>query len=166
MPWTDPSRVAHAPRFVPLLNPLMRRLMGTGLPFGPNVLLTVRGRTSGRPRTFPVAVLETGGRRFVTSPYGQVNWVRNLRADGAATVSKGRERTEVEAVELSPEEGGAVLREAIAPYVTSRIGAKLVGLFYGLRPGASLEEYIEDVRGHPIFELCPRDLEAAMGPKH
>ncbi|MGH2466804.1 MAG: nitroreductase family deazaflavin-dependent oxidoreductase [Candidatus Limnocylindrales bacterium] len=165
MPSTDPSGVAHAPRFVPFMNPLMRRLMGTGLPFGPNVLLTVRGRTSGLPRTFPVAVLETGGRRFVTAPYGQVNWVRNLRADGAATVTKGRERTEVEAVELSPEEGGAVLREAVGPYVTSWIGAKLVGLFFGLRPGASLGEYVEDVRGHPIFELRPRDPEAALSPK-
>lgn len=58
-----------------------------------------------------------------------------------------------------------MLREAIAPYVTSRIRAKLVGLFYGLRPGASLEEDIEDVRGQPIFELRPRDLEAAMGSK-
>ena len=35
---------AHVPRIVPLLNPLVRRFMGAGLPFGPNVLLTVRGR--------------------------------------------------------------------------------------------------------------------------
>ena len=61
---------ARAPSLIPVLNPLIRRLIGAGLPFGPNVLLTVRGRTSGMPRTFPVAIVELDGRRFVQSPFG------------------------------------------------------------------------------------------------
>ena len=83
---------SRVPSIVPILNPLIRRLLGAGLPFGPNVLLTVRGRRSGEPRTFPVAILELDGRRYVQSPFGEVNWVRNLRVAGEAVVTRGRER--------------------------------------------------------------------------
>ena len=93
---------------VGLVNPVIRRLLGAGLPFGPNVLLTVRGRTSGVPHTFPLAILETDGRRFVQSPFGEVNWVRNLRASGTAIVSKGTQSENVDAVELEPETAAAV----------------------------------------------------------
>ena len=60
---TNPSVPgAHVPRIVPMFNGLVRRLMRAGLPMGPNVLLTVRGRTSGSPHTFPVALLSWDGR--------------------------------------------------------------------------------------------------------
>lgn len=153
--------VAHAPRFVTRLNPIMQRVMGTGLPAGPNVLLTVRGRSSGRPHTFPVALLEAEGRRFVMSPYGEVNWVRNLRAAGEAVLTRGRETSTVEALELDAMEGGRVLREATAPYARSWLGARLLRLFYGFRPGATAEAYVEEVRGHPMFELRPSTAPAA-----
>ena len=35
------------PRIVPVLTPVVRRLIGVGLPLGPNALLTVRGRRTG-----------------------------------------------------------------------------------------------------------------------
>ena len=92
MSTTRAVRAPHVPAIVPLLNPLIRRLLSVGLPFGPNVLLTVRGRSSGQPRTVPVAVVEIDGRRFVQSPFGEVNWVRNLRSAREAVVSKGSER--------------------------------------------------------------------------
>ncbi len=63
--------ISRAPSFIPALNPLIRRLIGVGLPFGPNVLLTVRERSSGVPHTFPVAVIELDGRRYVQSPFGR-----------------------------------------------------------------------------------------------
>jgi hypothetical protein len=47
------------------LNRLFIRYLGTGLPAGPNVLLTVRGRTTGRCYTNLVALFRTHGRRFV-----------------------------------------------------------------------------------------------------
>jgi hypothetical protein len=57
------------------------KLVGPFLLFGnyPMYLLTVRGRKSGRPRTVPVAIIEHNGKRYVGSPYGIVDWVRNLR---------------------------------------------------------------------------------------
>jgi deazaflavin-dependent oxidoreductase (nitroreductase family) len=149
---------SRAPSLVSFVNPLIRRLVGAGMPFGPNVLLTVRGRTSGVPRTFPVAVVEVRGRRFVQSPFGEVNWVRNLRAAGEAMVSKGRRQETVDAVEISPEEGGPILREALAPYVRSRVLAKVLGRFFDLRSTSTPEEYVAEARRHPMFELRPRTL--------
>ena len=40
--------------------------------------------------------------RFVEASFGQVNWVRNLRASGAAVVRKGRGSETVQAIELAP----------------------------------------------------------------
>ena len=45
-------------------------------------LLTVRGRKSGLPRTTPVNLIEYQGRRWLVAPYGEVAWVRNVRAAG------------------------------------------------------------------------------------
>lgn len=49
------SQAVGSPRaqsIVSFLNPLIQRLLRVGLPYGPHALLTVRGRTSGVPRTF------------------------------------------------------------------------------------------------------------------
>ena len=133
---------ASVPSLIPILNPLIRRLLGAGMPFGPNVLLTVRGRSSGLPRTFPVAILELDGRRFVQSPFGEVNWVQNLRAAGEALVSKGRGRERVEAIEVAPEAGGPVLRDALAPYLKSRLLASVLGRFFHFGADSTLEDYV------------------------
>jgi deazaflavin-dependent oxidoreductase (nitroreductase family) len=153
---TRAAGMPGVPSLIPLLNPVIRRLIGAGLPFGPNVLLTVRGRTSGLPRTFPVAILELDGRRFVQSPFGEVNWVRNLRVAGEAVVTKGRSREEVVAIELSPEAGGPILRDALAPYLGSRILRPVVERFLHYRAHATLEAYVTEAREHPLFELQPR----------
>ena len=78
--------MTSAPAFVRASNPLSSRLLRLGLPAGPNVLLTVRGRTSGLPRSAPVAVVELDGRRWIIGAYGDVQWVRNLRAPGEADI--------------------------------------------------------------------------------
>jgi deazaflavin-dependent oxidoreductase (nitroreductase family) len=150
---------AHAvrvPSIVPVLNPLVRRLLGAGLPFGPNVNLTVRGRASGRLHTFPVAIIRLGERRFVQSPFGEVQWVRNLRAHGEAAVAKGRGREVVRAVELAPEAGGPILQAALAPYLRSRLMARVATRFFDVRRDSPPEAFVEEARRHPMFELLPR----------
>ncbi len=149
------SAISRVPSIVPILNPLIRRLLGAGLPFGPNVLLTVRGRRTGELRTFPVAILELDGRRYVQSPFGEVNWVRNLRVAGDAVVTRGREREAVTAVEVPPDAGGPILRDALAPFFRSRFLAPVAGWLFHLRAGASLDEFVAEARRHPMFELRP-----------
>jgi deazaflavin-dependent oxidoreductase (nitroreductase family) len=43
-------------------------------------LLTTTGRKSGQHRTTAVILVETGGERWLVSPYGTVGWVHNVRA--------------------------------------------------------------------------------------
>ncbi len=147
----------RVPSVLPILNPLIRRLIGIGLPFGPNVLLTIRGRTSGLPHTFPVAIIELHGRRYVQSPFGEVNWVRNLRAAGEAIVSKGGHHQQVVAAEVEPEAGGLILRDALAPYLKSSFLAPVLGRFFSFRANSTIEDYVAEARRHPMFELRPRN---------
>ena len=160
MSTSQTQAVPKAPA-VGLLNPIIKRLLGAGLPFGPNVLMTVRGRKSGTPHTFPVAILASDGRRFVQSPFGDVNWVRNLRASGTAILTKGAHREEVDAIALEPEVAGTALREALAPYLRSRLTGIVVRHSFHVRADSSIEDYVELARSHPMFELtAPRAVDA------
>ena len=76
------GQVAGVPLSVSIFNPVLKRLLAVGLPMGFNGLVTIRGRKSGLPRTTPVAIIEVSGRRWVWAPWGDVHWVRNLRAAG------------------------------------------------------------------------------------
>ena len=143
----------RAPSIVRALNPLVRRLIRAGLPLGPNVTLTVRGRSSGLPRTFPVAILDVVGRRFIQSPYGEVNWVQNLRANPEAVITKGRRREPVEALEVTPEDAVAILRVGLDRYLRLPLLRPVVRLFTGVRPDSTDDEMREHVRQHPMFEL-------------
>jgi deazaflavin-dependent oxidoreductase (nitroreductase family) len=152
-----------------MLNPVTRRLISAGLPTGaPNVLLTMRGRRSGKLRTVPIGMIELDGRSFVQASYGEIGWVANLRADGEATVTHpGGRRIPVQAIELSPEEGGAVLRRALQRFRRSRLMRALLGPHFRppigvlwrlrIRVDDTLDEYIAEARRHPLFELRPTD---------
>src|SRR4029079_8123974 len=77
---------------------------------------------SGVPRTTPLAIIEVDGRRWVWSPWGEVQWVKNLRAAGEETVSaRGRDET-VRAVELDPTQRVAFFRETLEPLVRGMRG--------------------------------------------
>ena len=143
------------PLVVPILNPLIRRLLGLGVPMGPNVLLTVRGRRSGLPRTFPVALMELGGRMFVFGTFGETDWVRNLRAAREAILRRGRRDLRVRATELDETEAPSVLRAALGPLVASPMSAGLIGRWYGVNRSSGQADYQHAARQHPVFELIP-----------
>jgi deazaflavin-dependent oxidoreductase (nitroreductase family) len=140
------------PSFVPIFNGIARRLLRLGVPLGPNALLSVRGRKSGLTRTTPVALIEVGGRRWVSSPYGEVQWVRNLRAAGEATLAVGRRREAVRAVELDRSETVRFFAETFGPYVRrTRLGSLMLGSILGARD--ILEDPRRAAERHPVFEL-------------
>jgi deazaflavin-dependent oxidoreductase (nitroreductase family) len=150
-----------------LFNPVTRRFISAGIPTGaPNVLLTTRGRRSGKLRTVPVGMIVLGGRWFVQSSYGERGWVANLRTDGHAVVTHpGGRRVQVQTIPLSPAEGGAVLRSALQQFPRSRILRALlgrqfrppIGVLWRLRVRVddTIDEYAAEVRRHPLFELRP-----------
>jgi deazaflavin-dependent oxidoreductase (nitroreductase family) len=156
-----------------LAGPLVRRVIRRGLPAGPNVLLTVRGRSSGQPRTTPVAMLELGGVRYLQASFGITNWVRNLRAAGEASVSRGSRSETFDVVELPAERAGPMLRDALAPFHRSDVLRTLLGPT--VRPPAAIlyrfhfriddtpEEYVAEAGRHPLFELRPQTGSNAEG---
>ena len=69
---TTTATATPAPRWVTIFNPIAKSLLRAGVPLGYNGLLTVPGRRSGQPRTTPIAIIESGGRRWVWAPWGDV----------------------------------------------------------------------------------------------
>jgi len=144
----------RVPSLVDIFNPLARWMLGAGLPLGPNALITIRGRKSGEPRTTPIALIEIEGRRWVSSPFGDVNWVRNLRTSGEATLTVGRRQQAVTAIELSQEERVAFFRDLMGPFVRGiplGLGRFLLGSVLGAKE--ILDDPASAAERHPVFEL-------------
>lgn len=147
--------MTHAPAFVRYSNPLTRALLRLGVPMGPNLLLTVRGRTTGLPRTAPVAVVETEGRRLIIAAYGEVNWVRNLRAAGEADIEVHGRKVHVTATELSGADAKTFYGETMPAFVARfpRIGRLFARILFGLIGPEVLNDPVRAAALHPVFEL-------------
>jgi len=141
------------PSIVNILNPLIRRLLRLGMPMGPNVLISVRGRKSGELRTFPVAILETDGRTLLFSSFGEVNWVRNVRAAGELTMRRGRRDRAMTAVELTPEQAAPLLEAAVLPAISMPVFGSMLKSWYGVDRDSTKADYLAAARVHPAFEL-------------
>jgi deazaflavin-dependent oxidoreductase (nitroreductase family) len=102
--WTAP------PRSLRLFNKLNIRLQRLGLPLGPTQLLTLTGRTSGKPRTTPVTPLTVDGQRYVIGGFAHGDWVANARANGEGVLRHGRRVQNIRLVELPEAERGPVMR--------------------------------------------------------
>lgn len=133
-----------------LASGMMTKLLRAGLPAGSNYLLTVPGRKSGLPRTTPVAVIEYEGERWLTSAFGQVDWVRNLRAAGGeASLGRGRRTETIHAREVTPAEAAPLFKWLLnETKVPSAVRSQ-----YLVAADAPLASYEEEARYHPVFHL-------------
>ncbi len=144
-----------APAFVRYSNPLTRALLRFGMPMGPNVLLTVRGRTSGRPRSAAVAVAELDGRRWVIGAYGDVHWVRNLRAASGGEVRLHGRSVAVRARELEGDEAQTFYAE-IFPVFSARLpwlGRSFLRFLFQTVAPEVLSDPVRAASTRPVFEL-------------
>lgn len=129
---------------------------------GPMMLLTVRGRKTGKPRSIPVDLHEHHGHRFLLATHGEGNWVRNLRVVGEGVLSLGRHRQTFTAVELTPEGAGPVIKEILGPLLASGgIRGNVLRQHLGVHADSSLQEFITVARTHPVFEVKAPDKLAA-----
>lgn len=129
-----------------ILNALVRTLLRAGLGPRPTYLLTVRGRRSGTRYSTPVTLVEAGTNRWLVAPYGEVSWVRNARAAGQVTLSRGRRSETVAIVELGPEEAAPVLKQ----YVTE---IPITRPFFDATPDAPFEAFVAEAHRHPVFRI-------------
>ena len=144
------------PPIVLRLDPLVQAALRAGMPMGPNVLLTVRGRKSGVPRTVPVAIAREGDAEYLFSPFGEVAWVHNLRAARTAEVGRGRRRRTVDAREITPAEAAPHLEAALRSILRiPGLGSMIAG-WYGITKASTHEDYVAAAGRHPAFELRDR----------
>jgi deazaflavin-dependent oxidoreductase (nitroreductase family) len=127
-------------------NVLVRALLRIGVGPRHTYLLTVRGRRSGQPYSTPVTLVEEGKRRWLVAPYGEVAWVRNARAAGQVTLSRGRHAETIAILELTPQEAAPVLKQ----YVTE---VPITRPFFDARPDSPLEAFVAEAHRHPVFRI-------------
>jgi deazaflavin-dependent oxidoreductase (nitroreductase family) len=145
--WMSMAKTFRANFGVRASNAIVTALLRSGVKIGQMTLLTVPGRKSGQPRTTPVVIGEHDGLRWVISVYGQVDWARNLRAAGKATLQRGRRSETVTAVELGPAEAAPILKRSLA-------GAPgMIRAYFEVTPDSSLEDFEREAPRHPVFLL-------------
>jgi deazaflavin-dependent oxidoreductase (nitroreductase family) len=142
----------RVPQRVRFFSSILKFLLVAGIPLGFNRLVTIRGRKSGLPRTTPLAVIEVGGRRWVWAPWGEVQWVHNLRAAGRATIAIRGRTEEVIATELDPTERVEYFRDVLGPLARS---IPFGVLFIRAVDGVDLDDPVEAATGRCVFELRP-----------
>lgn len=154
-----------APAFVRASNPLSRRLLRLGTPMGPNVLLTVRGRTSGLPRSTAVAVVESDGRRYVIGAYGDVQWTRNLRAAGEAEIHVGSHDEEVVARELDRTEATDFYARILPAYIGRLpwFGRAFGRILFTAAAPEIRDDPARAAETRPVFELRSKGVAAIAG---
>ena len=113
---------------------------------GPVHVLTVLGRTTGKPRATPVSPVSYAGHRWLIAGWPDADWVKNLRSRASATLTKGTRVEQIRAMEVSPEAGAPALRA----FVRERGGGPYA---FNLDPNAPLEAFVAEVEQHPVFQI-------------
>ena len=127
-------------------NAVVRALLALGLGPRSTFLLGVAGQRSGTLRYTPVTLVEEGDQRWVVAPYGEVAWVRNLRAAGKATLSRGWRTDPIRVREIASDEAAPVLKM----YVTR---ALITRPYFDAKPESDLAAFRAEAPRHPVFAI-------------
>jgi deazaflavin-dependent oxidoreductase (nitroreductase family) len=125
---------------------LVTTLLRAGVKIGTTSLLTVRGRKSGQPHTVPVTLVEQDGERWLVAPYGVVQWVRNIRAAGTATLTRGHRSEVISVTELEAREAAPVLKQYL-------LQVRVVRPYFDVAKDAPLEAFEGEAPRHPVFKI-------------
>ncbi len=133
-----------------VFNRIVAALTRAGISVWGSRVLEVRGRRSGEPRRNPVNPLTVNGVRYLVSPRGHGQWVRNMRAAGEGRLLLGRRAERFTATELSDDEKPPLLRAYLERWKWE------TGVFFG---GVGPDSPDEDLRriapDHPVFRIGP-----------
>jgi deazaflavin-dependent oxidoreductase (nitroreductase family) len=124
----------------------MASMLRVGVGPKSSYLLTTTGRKTGQPRTTPVILVEADGQRWLVSPYGQVGWVRNVRAVPEVSLRRGRTTQALYAREVAADTAGPVLKS----YVRQ---VKVTAPFFDAKVDDPTPSFIAEASRHPVFQL-------------
>ena len=130
-----------------ILNALARASIWAGVGDGRMHLLTVRGRSTGKPMSTPVNVVTLEGRRWLVSPYGDREWTKNARAAGEVTLSRARKSEVVRLTQVDAQTAAPVLREYLR---TTRITAP----YFDVTADSTNSDFENEAPKHPVFAIA------------
>jgi hypothetical protein len=84
------------------------------------------------------------------APYGERAWVKNARAAGTVTLSRGCRDETVRVEEVSAVEAAPVLKQYLGETPITR-------KFFSVAPDAPLADFIREAPRHPVFRLGTRE---------
>jgi deazaflavin-dependent oxidoreductase (nitroreductase family) len=132
-----------------IFNRLFGFLVGLGLGLSHYYLLEIRGRKTGRTYSTPVDLLVFNGKRFLVSPRGQSQWVRNAVATGEVALKKGRIRQRFRIRPVPDAEKPEILKAYLDRFKPT------VQRYFPVRAGSPAEVFTELTPHYPVFELVP-----------
>ena len=133
------------PSWIVRLNVAMLR---RGLRIGTQHLLSVRGRTSGTPRSTPVSIATVDGERYIVAAFADADWVANVRAAGEGTLTRGKETEEMRLVEMPVGARAPILRAFLQQV---RGGVRFFGT-------SDPEVVVADAARYPVFRVARSEV--------
>lgn len=127
-------------------NGIMMWLLRRGVNMPGMALLTLRGRRSGKVYSIPVQPVEEGGKRWLVSPYGVTNWVKNVRTTGQAGLRWGGRDQTVRLREVDAATAAPILKLYLGR-------TAIVRPYFDVLPEASLEAFTAEAPRHPVFQI-------------
>lgn len=125
-------------------------LTRVGLPLAGSRVLSVKGRTSGEWRSTPVNPLRVAGVRYLVSPRGHTQWVRNIRVSGEGRLASGRRVEEFRVEEVPDDQKPPVLRAYLKAWAWE------VGRFFENVDKDSSDERLREIApDFPVFRIVP-----------
>ncbi len=128
---------------------MLKAMLHAGLPMGSLMLLSVRGRKSGKVHTIPIALVERSDSRWLVAAFGEVGWVHNIRTAGQAQLTRGRHTEAIEVVELAAQDAAPILRQ----YLTSYQLVPFLHPYFDVTPHSSLADFEREAAHHPVFRI-------------
>jgi deazaflavin-dependent oxidoreductase (nitroreductase family) len=112
-------------------------------------VLSVPGRRTGQPQTWPIAVIQRDGQHYICAPNRRRDWVRNLLAAGWCTV-EGEQPARHDATLVETPEAA----EAVAGYLGSlqRRSTSSAWPFPRDAPPEQVRQHLSEIA---VFQLTP-----------
>lgn len=132
-----------------VFNRAVAGLTRAGVSVAGSRVLEVQGRKSGEWRRTPVNVLTLDGVRYLVSPRGHSQWVRNIRVSGQARLVLGRRAESIAVTEIADDEKVPLLR-AYLKHWKWEVGA----FFGGVGPDSPDEDLRRIAPDHPVFRIA------------
>jgi deazaflavin-dependent oxidoreductase (nitroreductase family) len=129
-----------------IVNAIMRASIRWNIGPSGRHILVFKGRKSGKIYSTPVTLVQENGRSWLVAPYGEVSWVKNVRAAGSVELERGGKSLSYRIQELPFSESGPILKTYLPlepitqPYFTAR-------------PGSPVEDFVKEAAAHPVFAL-------------